>query len=80
MATDTLLYTGMKKKLLKCLKNQFFPYIYQVDESAVEVLHIVSGPDSMARNSHVDSYRYPKAGIDIACLIFQNSFSITHVA
>lgn len=64
MTTDTLLYTGMKKKLLKCLKNQFFPYIYQVDESAVEVLHIVSGPDSMARNSHVDSYRYPKAGID----------------
>lgn len=55
--------TGMKKKLLKCLKNQFFPYIHQVDESAVEVLHIVSGPDSMARNSHVDSYRYPKAGI-----------------
>ena len=36
---------------------------WQVDESAVEVLHIVSGPDGIARNSHVDSYRYPKAGI-----------------
>ncbi|XP_020608340.1 dipeptidyl peptidase 9-like [Orbicella faveolata] len=34
----------------------------EVDESSVEILHIVSGPDSMARNSHVDSYRYPKAG------------------
>jgi len=34
-----------------------------VDESSVEILHIVSGPDSMARNSHVDSYRYPKAGM-----------------
>ncbi|XP_015766566.1 PREDICTED: dipeptidyl peptidase 9-like [Acropora digitifera] len=34
----------------------------EVDESAVEVLHIVSGPDGIARNSHVDSYRYPKAG------------------
>lgn len=67
MTTDTLLCTGMMKKLLKCLKNQFFPYIHQVDESAVEVLHIVSGPDRMARNSHVDSYRYPKAGIDCFC-------------
>jgi len=37
-----------------------------VDESSVEVLHIVSGPDSIARNSHVDSYRYPKAGINLS--------------
>ena len=36
-----------------------------MDESSVEVLHIVSGPDSIARNSHVDSYRYPKAGINL---------------
>ena len=34
-----------------------------MDESSVEILHIVSGPDSIARNSHVDSYRYPKAGM-----------------
>lgn len=34
-----------------------------MDESSVEILHIVSGPDSMAHNSHVDSYRYPKAGM-----------------
>ncbi|RMX59988.1 hypothetical protein pdam_00001080 [Pocillopora damicornis] len=34
----------------------------EVDESSVEILHIVSGPDSMVQNSHVDSYRYPRAG------------------
>ena len=32
----------------------------------MEVLHIVSGPDSMAHNSHVDSYRYPKAGTGLS--------------
>ena len=36
-------------------------FCMQVDESVVEVLHIVSSPDGFGLNA-VDSYRYPRAG------------------
>ena len=49
-----------------------FSSFHQVDESSVEILHIVSGPDSMVQNSHVDSYRYPRAGMRIFSLELSN--------
>ena len=52
--------------------KQIFSSFHQVDESSVEILHIVSGPDSMVQNSHVDSYRYPRAGMRIFSLELSN--------
>ncbi|EDO46612.1 predicted protein [Nematostella vectensis] len=44
-------------------RTRIYRILYEeVDESPVEVLHIISSPEGALQGSSVDSYRYPKAG------------------